>query len=565
MRALSFLLIVLAFIYLLGNRSVPLWDRDEPRYAQTSKQMAESGDWVLPRILDEPRLQKPVFIYWCQAVSMKVFGPTEWAARFPSVIAALLTVLILWISIRAHIGASRAIWTVFIFSTSALTIMAAKMSITDAVLSLFITISQLCLYRIWMNRASWGVIVILGVAMGLATLTKGPVVWGVMMTTLIVLLGMRVWDKYRATRTNQYKGFSAIANDKLPFHAGEKSSPFISIALKILVVIALISIIVAPWVIAMEKRIPNYLWNTINSQVIDRVKSAQEGHKGPPGYYLLTVWGTFFPWSLLLPAGLVQAWKNRRLPAVRFALAAIIGPWIMFELVATKLPHYVLPTFPFLAFLTADMLIRAKRKQHPDITSDQFVKLVRVWGILMVILGGSLWIFVPMFPPASWRSILSLLLCTIIAAEYGRQVYLYFRARKVLDAAIVMGAGWLILFSLIYGGFLPSASFLQISPRIATILKREMKPTDRALMIDYKEMSLAFYQGGTIRPERRNDYLQVEDPVLWPNYLVLSGDVWKKTPEAIRTQWLMLEKIHGLSYADSGRIMDVIVLRRKVD
>src|SRR4051794_5816113 len=60
-------------LYLLGNGRVSLWDRDEPRYAQASRQMLESGDWVVPKLLDEPRIKKPPLIYWCQATSMAAF------------------------------------------------------------------------------------------------------------------------------------------------------------------------------------------------------------------------------------------------------------------------------------------------------------------------------------------------------------------------------------------------------------------------------------------------------------------------------------------------------------
>src|ERR1043165_3553701 len=73
-------------VYLAGNGRVSLWDRDEPRYAQTSRQMLQSGDWVVPRLLDKVRTAKPVFIYWCQASAMKLFGDQGntgvFAARF---------------------------------------------------------------------------------------------------------------------------------------------------------------------------------------------------------------------------------------------------------------------------------------------------------------------------------------------------------------------------------------------------------------------------------------------------------------------------------------------------
>src|SRR5205085_474742 len=106
---LAMTVLAAAALYLVGNGSVPLWDRDEPRYAQTSKQMLETGDWVMPRLLDEPRLAKPAFIYWCQAASMKLFGATDWAARLPSVVAALLTLAVLAFCLtRPALGAGAA-------------------------------------------------------------------------------------------------------------------------------------------------------------------------------------------------------------------------------------------------------------------------------------------------------------------------------------------------------------------------------------------------------------------------------------------------------------------------
>src|SRR2546423_4951536 len=112
-RLKIFLLICFAAaVYLLGNGRVALWDRDEPRYAQTSRQMLRSGDWVVPRLLDEVRTAKPIFIYWCQASAMKVFGDdveqgsqrTGFAARFPSAVAMMLTLIALGAVLYRAIG-----------------------------------------------------------------------------------------------------------------------------------------------------------------------------------------------------------------------------------------------------------------------------------------------------------------------------------------------------------------------------------------------------------------------------------------------------------------------------
>src|SRR5437867_688247 len=88
-------IIASAMVYLPGNDRVALWDRDEPRYAQTSRQMLQSGNWVVPRLMDKVRTAKPIFIYWCQATAMKLFGDNAFAARLPSAVAMVLTLILL--------------------------------------------------------------------------------------------------------------------------------------------------------------------------------------------------------------------------------------------------------------------------------------------------------------------------------------------------------------------------------------------------------------------------------------------------------------------------------------
>src|SRR5688500_15932045 len=126
-RLLILVIIAAAALYLIGNDSVGLWDRDEPRYAQTSKQMLEREppDWVVPWLLDKVRTAKPIFIYWAQAAAMWATGSTaEFAARLPSVVSMLITLTILAISIGRAIGWQRALWSVFILSTGGLVIAA---------------------------------------------------------------------------------------------------------------------------------------------------------------------------------------------------------------------------------------------------------------------------------------------------------------------------------------------------------------------------------------------------------------------------------------------------------
>src|SRR5207253_7083636 len=144
-----------AILYFVGSGRVSLWDRDEAWYAQTSKQMLESGDWVAPRFLDSPRYAKPILIYWCQAASMKLFGPTALAARVPSAVAMLGTITLLAVVLKRSTGSQRASFIILIFASSAIVIASAKMCLTDSVMLFFLTATQLAMCSIYRSaRAS---------------------------------------------------------------------------------------------------------------------------------------------------------------------------------------------------------------------------------------------------------------------------------------------------------------------------------------------------------------------------------------------------------------------------
>jgi 4-amino-4-deoxy-L-arabinose transferase-like glycosyltransferase len=524
--------VLLALIsYLVGNERVGLWDRDEPRYAQTSRQMLQSGDWVVPRLYDNVRKAKPIFIYWCQATSMSIFGDTAAAARLPSAVAMTLTLVLLAMTIVGR----RGFWTMLILGSSLLVFWAAKSALTDSVLLLFITISQLCLYAIWRGNRSWTIVITMAIAIGLGGLTKGPIVLAIPLTTLLALRALRVQK-------------TQLAKSHLSFA-------------KILIGFIVVAAIVGPWLYLVEKRCPGFITDAFHKEIIDRSTNPQEGHSGPPGYYLLTIWAMFFPWSLLLPATLITAWRNRRLPQVRFALAAVIGPWIMLELVRTKLPHYLLPAYPFLAFLTADLLVRVGRKRVKSFREPGFLRLVAIWAVIVALLGFAPWIALHWFS-FDRAELFGLLILSILTAEFARNVYAATKAGKPLVAAGVMGVSMFILVIVLHIGFLPAATFLQVSRQTADILKANgaTTPGDE-IMIDYKEPSLAFYQGGTIREESRDDYLATIDPMFWPRWIVITDAALKKAPLDKRQMLEEAGSFRGWDVAGKG-LVDVRVMRR---
>src|SRR5688500_5480328 len=198
---LALIIVAAAACYLVGIGRVHLFDRDEPRNAQAARQMLQSGDWVVPRLLDRVRTAKPPLTYWCQAAAMKLIGDGSggWgdtaAARLPSVVAMTLTLIVLGVVITRFVDRERAFWTVLILATSGMVIgFLAKGSMHDALLLLWVTIAQACLYATLRGHGSWAVVVTMSITIGLAGLTQGPVVLGVMATTWAAWALLRWWD-----------------------------------------------------------------------------------------------------------------------------------------------------------------------------------------------------------------------------------------------------------------------------------------------------------------------------------------------------------------------------------
>ena len=529
-----------AILYFIGAGRVSLWDRDEAWYAQTSKQMLESGDWVAPRFLDSPRYAKPILIYWCQAASMKLFGPTALAARIPSAVAMVGTLTMLGVVLKGTVGAQRASLTILIFASSAIVIASAKMCLTDAVMLFFLTAAQLAMFSIYrsarasaeadptVNSAPW----LLWIALGGAILTKGPFPLIVLLATMIALAAfdVRDWKSARAWRDASRWWWR----------------------LRPLLGTAIITIIVAPWLIMLYRREPSALWAMLG-EPLRHLTSDQDSQWIYPVYYPLTIWLTYFPWSLLLPAALIYGWKRRKRPMARFALATILGNWIFAELMITKLPHYMLASFSSLAFLTAGVLSVWIRRQ---IVPWQIKVGAAVWGAVSLFLA-----LLPWVPKSHFEiPMAGAIAFSAVGILYAVLVVLLWNRRRPAAAATVMGLGMMLVIAILFGLYLPRATFLRV-PQWAGEKLRSLNASD-AIMIGFTEPSLAFYQGGTIRPKPDN-FLTTASPSDWPNWIILTTDIYNDLPPDRRLYLEQIASYHGFDYNIPMRPVTVIIARKR--
>lgn len=325
------MLFVAAFalvMFLPGFFTVPPVDRDETRFAQASRQMVETGDYIDIRLGDGTRYKKPAGIYWLQSAALRLAGPGHvhdiWVYRLPSLVMAVAACLLTYLIALSLVNGQAALLAAMLLAVCFVLNGEARLAKTDATLLATILAAQLVLARLHMQGAlgRWGPW-LFWAALGAATLVKGPI--GPMVVGLAVL-GL------------------CVVRREVRWLGGLRPGPGFLLFL----------LIALPWYVAINAASDGaFLDEALGRDLLGKIGQGQESHGAPPGAFTVAVWLTFWPASILLPFGVWFAWTARREAAVLFCLAWILPSWLVFELTATKLIHYVLPTYPALAILSA--------------------------------------------------------------------------------------------------------------------------------------------------------------------------------------------------------------------
>ncbi|MGH7064489.1 MAG: ArnT family glycosyltransferase, partial [Stellaceae bacterium] len=340
-RCIAFLLVCGALFFLPGFFTIPPVDRDEARFAQATKQMVETGDFVDIRFQDDVRYKKPVGIYWMQAAaveSLKALGLPKaevriWVYRIPSLIGAVGAVLLTYWAALAFVTRRAAVFAALMMCSSVLLSVEARLAKTDAMLLLTVVAAMGALARIYLSwqrgedpeHPSWSWPIIFWTALAGGILLKGPLI---LMFAGLTILTLGILDRNVSwlRRLRPVWGLMWML------------------------------ILVLPWFIAIYWRAGGtFFTDSVGGDMLNKL-AAQESHGAPPGLYLLLFWITFWPGAPLAGMAAPAIWRARREPGAQYLLAWLVQSWIVFELVLTKLPHYVLPLYPAIAILIAGVL-----------------------------------------------------------------------------------------------------------------------------------------------------------------------------------------------------------------
>jgi 4-amino-4-deoxy-L-arabinose transferase-like glycosyltransferase len=479
-RAVAVLLVAALLSFLPGFFSIPPIDRDEARFAQATKQMVETGDYIDIHFQDEVRYKKPVGIYWLQAGVVKSASAlglrgaltTIWLYRIPSLIGAIGAVLLTYWAALALVSRRAAVLAGLMMASCVLLGIERLIAKTDAMLLLTVVAAMGAMARAYLSErgepgeeldgaTAWRIAAVFWTALAAGVLLKGPLI---VMVAALAAAALIVVDR---------------------------SARWLWV-LKPLPGIVWFALLVLPWFLAIIGRAGEaFFAESVGQDLASKLFAGQESHGAPPGYYFVLFWLTFWPGATLAALAAPAVWAARREPATKFLLAWLVPSWLVLELVVTKLPHYVLPLYPAIAILIAGAVDARALSRKPFL----------VWGTIW-------WFVVPMV-----AGIAGIVALAVIGRQFGLLVwplvggaaFMSFLAWRLYEAdgaehALLRAISAATLTAIaIFGLIVPSLGQLFPSPALARILRDSGCLEPVAAAVGYEEPSLVFLAGTETR------------------------------------------------------------------
>src|SRR6202166_4137891 len=332
---------------------------DEPRYAWIARDMAESGDWVTPRLYGKPWFEKPVFYYWSAALCFKLFGVNEASARLPSAVCALLATLgLAWLALRLG-GGQMARWVLLLLPSTGGMIGFSHAASTDMPFSAMLSIAMVCAAvalevvpseKLFPEETREGQTVVrrakkvvylslalFGFFLAIAVLAKGP--------AALVLAGgaILLW----AATTKRWRE-----------------------ALRLFHPLAIVTFFLTclPWYVLCARRNPEFFRIFIIEHNFKRYLTPEFQHIQPFWYYVPITIIALLPWLFWLAwfafRELSKSESSTQRSQIFFLAAWGVFPILFFSLSKSKLPGYILPAVLPLGFLISVAVMRALKSRH---------------------------------------------------------------------------------------------------------------------------------------------------------------------------------------------------------
>lgn len=328
-RDVLVLMLVCAVPFLLFLGNLPLIDPDEGRYAEIPREMLARGDFITPTLNYVKYFEKPPLLYWLNAASIKLFGLNEFAARLPSALSGLGTVLATYLIALRLFDRRTALLAALFLATAAGFVLQSRIILTDMLLTLCLT-SALGAFIIAARREEWrrggATWYLFYLFCALAVLVKGLI--GIVFPAGIIFFYILITHEWSILRR---------------MRLGRGMLLFMAVA--------------TPWFILVSLRNPEFARFFFIHEHYERFTSTVHGRHQPFWFFVPVLAATMLPWSFFIPGSLGRAWRDRQHESGRAGLFLLIWTvliFLFFSKSGSKLVPYMLPIFPPLAILIAN-------------------------------------------------------------------------------------------------------------------------------------------------------------------------------------------------------------------